>query len=87
METTKLSSKGQIIIPQIIREAYNWQAGVEFLVVDTGDGILLKPKTPFPATKIEDVAGCLTYNGPVISQTEMDAAVQKGILETWNDRS
>ncbi|MCP5095160.1 MAG: AbrB/MazE/SpoVT family DNA-binding domain-containing protein [Chloroflexi bacterium] len=87
MNTTKLSSKGQIIIPKSIREEYNWQPGVEFFIVDTGDGIFLKPKTPFPATTIDEVAGCLPYDGATVSQEKMDAAIQKGVLEHWNDRS
>jgi AbrB family looped-hinge helix DNA binding protein len=87
METTKLSSKGQIIIPKAVREAYNWQAGVEFFVVLTEDGILLKPKTPFPRTTIDEVAGILSYDGPRISSEEMDTAIRKGVLENWDDRS
>jgi AbrB family looped-hinge helix DNA binding protein len=43
MGTIKLSRKGQVIIPKALRETYNWQAGLEFMVIDTGDGILLKP--------------------------------------------
>ncbi len=33
------------------------------VVVDTGDGILLKPKTLFNETNISDVAPCLKYKG------------------------
>ena len=50
METTRLSSKGQVIIPKAVRSAHRWEAGLDFLVIDTGDGILLKPKAPFETT-------------------------------------
>jgi bifunctional DNA-binding transcriptional regulator/antitoxin component of YhaV-PrlF toxin-antitoxin module len=30
METTKLSSKGQVIIPKAMRAAHHWDAGQEF---------------------------------------------------------
>jgi AbrB family looped-hinge helix DNA binding protein len=86
METTKLSSKGQIIIPKRLREEYNWQAGVEFIVINTGNGILLRPKNPFPETTIEEVTGCLTYDGPPISITEMDEAISRRIREESNVR-
>jgi bifunctional DNA-binding transcriptional regulator/antitoxin component of YhaV-PrlF toxin-antitoxin module len=43
METTKLSSKGQIILPVSIRLANQWQAGVEFAVENTAEGVLLRP--------------------------------------------
>ena len=46
METTRLSSKGQIIIPKAIRQAYKWPVGQEFLVEQTEQGILLRPKSP-----------------------------------------
>ena len=38
METTKLSSKGQVILPVSIRLAKQWRAGVEFAVENTADG-------------------------------------------------
>lgn len=47
MEITKLSSEGQVIIPKFLREAHHWEVGQELIAIDTGDGILLKPKKPF----------------------------------------
>ncbi len=85
MNTTKLSSKGQIIIPKWLRENYNWQTGLEFKVIDTGDGILLKPAKPFPETTIADVAGCLKYEGRPITLEDMERAIETGVVESWND--
>ena len=84
MNTTTLSSKGQIIVPKWVRETYNWQAGLEFTVIVTEDGILLKPKRPFTATTIEDVAGCLAYDGLPKTIADMETAVQRGIAEAWH---
>nr|MBA2549451.1 AbrB/MazE/SpoVT family DNA-binding domain-containing protein [Burkholderiaceae bacterium] len=44
MESTKLSSKGQVILPAAIRTARRWTPGTEFAVLETADGVLLKPK-------------------------------------------
>ena len=85
MNTTKLSSKGQIIVPKWIRDANKWEAGLEFIVVDTGDGILLKPKRPFTPTTLEEVAGCLPYAGKAKTIEEMETAVQQGMAEDWHD--
>jgi len=41
MEITKLSSKGQIVIPEIIRE--DLEAGTPFIVSRHGELIILKP--------------------------------------------
>jgi AbrB family looped-hinge helix DNA binding protein len=85
METTKLSSKGQVIIPKPLRKAYHWEAGQELVVIDTGNGILLKPKTAFPETNIEDVISYLKYSGKTISIDDMEQAIQQGIKERFSD--
>ena len=59
METTRLSSKGQIVLPKSVREARSWKPGTEFAVDETSDGILLRPLRPFPPTSIAEVYGCL----------------------------
>ncbi len=86
MQTTRLSSKGQVIIPKPMRARHHWDTGQELLVIDTGDGILLKPKTPFPETSIQDVAACLAYDGEPKSLDEMDAAIARGVQESLHDR-
>ena len=71
METTKLSSKGQVIIPKApLRNAHCWEPGVELMVIDMGNGILLRPRTSFPATKLVIVAGM--FKGRVRPKTEAE---------------
>ncbi len=86
MNTTKLSSKGQIIIPKNIRKAHQWEIGQELTVIDVGDGILLKPKTPFATTEIDDVASCLKYSGQIVTIDEMEDAIKKGVMESIHGR-
>ncbi|NDJ19508.1 AbrB/MazE/SpoVT family DNA-binding domain-containing protein [Myxacorys almedinensis] len=86
METTTLSSDGQVTIPQVLREIHQWEVGQEFVAIDTGDGILLKPKTPFAETALDAVAGCLKHNGTPVSLEEMEDAIRRGVEETWHDR-
>ena len=78
METTRLSSKGQIIIPQTIRDAHRWQPGLEFYVIDTEQGLLLTPHMPFKPTSIEDVFGCVNYKGAKKSLKDMELGIEKG---------
>lgn len=75
MKTTKLSSKGQIILPASIRAANQWKAGLEFAVEDTGDGVLLRPLKPFAATTLGEVTGCAGYTGKAHTLEEMDKAI------------
>ena len=81
MQTTKLSSKGQIIIPKSLRNRYHWDIGQKLSVIDTGDGILLKTLQPFKNTDLEDVAGILKYSGKKISIDQMNKAIEKGAME------
>ncbi len=87
MEVTRLSSKGQVIIPKALRAAHHWEAGQELIAIDVGDGILLKPKKPFLQTTLAQVAGCLKYRGKPKSLDELENAICQGVIEQWHDRS
>ncbi|MGL5925782.1 AbrB/MazE/SpoVT family DNA-binding domain-containing protein [Chroococcidiopsis sp.] len=62
---------------------HGWEAGQELIVIDTGDGILLKPKKRFPETKLQNVAECLKYQGTPKSLSEMEDALRQGVAEQW----
>jgi AbrB family looped-hinge helix DNA binding protein len=59
METTKLSSKGQVILPKAVRDARHWRAGTEFIVEANGDGVLLRPLKALAPRTLATLAGCL----------------------------
>jgi AbrB family looped-hinge helix DNA binding protein len=42
LATTKLSSKGQVVIPEAVRDRLGLEAGVQFVVVAEGDVVVLK---------------------------------------------
>jgi len=44
--TTRLSSKGQVVIPEEIRRRLGLQTGVQFVVVGDGDTVVLKAVQP-----------------------------------------
>ena len=44
--TTKLSSKGQIVIPEEIRDNLKLKEGDQFVVIGQGDTVILKSITP-----------------------------------------
>lgn len=86
MTITRISSKGQVIIPKSVRDAHHWESGQELMVVDLGDGVLLKPKSPFPETHIDEVAGCLPYKGKTKTLADMDKAIAQGVKERFRGR-
>ena len=87
MKTTRMSSKGQVIIPKALRETHRWAEGQELIAIDMGDGILLKPKKPFPEMTLDNVAGCLKSRATPKSLEDMEDAIRQGVEELWNGNS
>lgn len=85
MTTTVLSSKGQVIIPKPVRTAHHWNPGDRLVVEDTAEGVLLKPATLFKRTTLDDVAGCLKWNGPAKTLKEMEDAITRGAQRAVDD--
>ncbi len=46
LATTKMSSKGQVVIPDEVRKRLNLKAGAQFVVVGENDVVILKAITP-----------------------------------------
>ena len=86
MDVVQISNEGKVLIPEALRTAHHWAAGQELTVIDVGDGILLKPKTPFLETTLEDVAGCLRFQGEPKSLDDFEEAIRLGVTEQFDDR-
>lgn len=72
---TKLSTKGQVVLPKSIRASHRWKPGTEFVIEVRDEGILLKPKSGAEARTWESLIGCVRYAGPRRTIKEMDDAV------------
>jgi AbrB family looped-hinge helix DNA binding protein len=75
MERTKLSSKGQVVLPKAIRDARRWRAGTELIVELEGDAVVLRAAMPFKPGTLDQVIGCLRYKGKAKTLEEMDGAI------------
>lgn len=84
METTLLSSKGQVIIPKSIRSSHHWKPGTRFVVEDVQGGVLLKPLNCFAATDLKSGLGCAGYKGVTKSLEEMQAAIDDEVARAWS---
>ena len=87
METVKLSSKGQIVIPKQFRQACHLSTGTEFSVALVNGEIRLQPLPYLKPTKHSQVAGCLhqpTRYALTASQT--DFAIEN-LLKHQDDSS
>ena len=72
---TKISTKGQVILPKSVRDHRKWGAGTKLIVEETADGVLLRAAPLFKPTTVDEVAGMLKYDGPPKTLEDMDAAV------------
>lgn len=77
--TTRLSTKGQLIIPKEIRDRHGWVAGMELSIEESAGGVMLRPaRELLPETTLADLVGCTGYRGPSRSLEEMEAAIVRG---------
>ena len=74
-QRTKISSRGQVVLPKAIRLHRNWPPGTELMVEDTPQGVMLKPVSPFTPTTMDEVFGIAKYDGPPVTIEEMDEGI------------
>lgn len=82
---TKLSSKGQVVIPKEIREKSNLSQGQVFRIEATPAGILLRPVTrKKKGLRLEDLQGFFNYTGRPLSDEELFQPVDYS--RDWNQK-
>lgn len=82
---TKLSAKGQVVIPKDVRDALGWPEGQKLLVTKSGGKAILEPAQP-PRERIsyeEFRRRVPKYVGPPVSIEDMDTAVAR----MWAERA
>jgi AbrB family looped-hinge helix DNA binding protein len=55
LATTKMSSKGQVVIPEEVRKRLNLKAGTQFVVVGENDVVILKAILPPSLHEFDDL--------------------------------
>ena len=63
METVKVSSKGQVVIPKSLRDSHRIHTGDSFIITAVGDELHLKPAPTVQQTNLKSVAGMLYQPG------------------------
>jgi AbrB family looped-hinge helix DNA binding protein len=81
MTTTRLSTKGQLILPKAVRDRHGWRPGTELEVEDFGESVVIRAAARVPETRLEDLVGCAGYSGPARTLEEMEEAVARGARE------
>ena len=77
--TTKLSSKGQVVIPEDIREQLHLKEGEQFVVIGQGDAVILKAITPPSMDEFKDLLkeARASAKKAKLNPSDVEAAVKK----------
>ncbi len=75
MITTKISSKGQVVLPKSLRDLIRWAPGTKLAVELKNNMVCLIPLNPFPPTTVEQVQASINYKGKKKTLADMDKGV------------
>jgi len=82
---TKISAKGQVVIPKPVRESLCWVEGDALEVVPVSDGVLLR-RAQNPQDKItiqQFMAEQPPFVGRPVTVEEMNEAIDRARAERW----
>ena len=81
MDNTRVSSKGQMIIPKRVREALGLKKGTELAVELLPEGgFAARPTATDLVARVRSIAGMLAHRGRPMSAAREKAAIQAAVL-------
>lgn len=91
VETTTLSTKGQVVIPEVMRESMHLKPGTKFIVVGAGDTVMLKKIEKPRFDKFDEMVEKMQENALVkrlskLSEEERTEEIQKLIDKHRKER-
>ena len=90
---TKLSAKGQIVIPKDVRDRMRLQVGEAFDVVERENEVVLRrrngrratPAAQAVADAVREIQSFYRYEGPPVSLEDMKSGIEQAIKEKWGE--
>ena len=80
-ESTKISAKGQVVLPAAIRRALGLEVGQTLRVTPTSNGVLLTPVTEKSGKTtdelLEELRSIYAHRGPPATIEDMERAVDR----------
>jgi AbrB family looped-hinge helix DNA binding protein len=86
---TRLSAKGQVVIPKDVRERLRWASGTKLELVEQGEAVSLRPvrrNNPFPPTTTQDVLDIPRWPGPAKSTEEISSLSNEALREIFAEQ-
>lgn len=93
LHSTRLSSKGQVVIPKDVRDRLRLREGDELSVEEVDDAIVLRVKRGAtaglfgPALAVDELLARLSglYTGPPVAEAEARRRQREGLRKRWTD--
>lgn len=89
MTIAKFSTKGQLVVPKELRDAYAFTPGSEVEFVQEPDGLKLRLRKPAGVrrTTLAEVSGMLAgrYKGPPLSDDDIKRRLEAAVREKWRN--
>jgi AbrB family looped-hinge helix DNA binding protein len=86
---TRISTKGQVVIPNEVRASKRWTPGTELEVIERPDGILLRAKKAVDPVAVEAAiaraVAVADYKGPYVPESEWNNGIRDYFRRTWKD--
>lgn len=73
---TRLSSKGQIVIPKNVRERLRWRPGMRLRIEASAEGVLLRTESASLDGLMDQLAGCLADDALSALEDEHRAEIE-----------
>ena len=81
-----LSTKGQVVIPKKVRDALNWKAGTDLILVMTNNGVILQAAPQKTGDNLAKLRGFIHYEGePVDLDTLCQSVDYQGDWQAKKD--
>ncbi|MBM4277946.1 MAG: AbrB/MazE/SpoVT family DNA-binding domain-containing protein [Deltaproteobacteria bacterium] len=79
LATTRMSSKGQVVIPEEVRNRLGLKAGMQFIVVGNRDAVILKTISAPSVKEFNDLIGQVRRQARRIGlkKSDIDAAIAR----------
>lgn len=88
---TKLSAKGQVVIPKGVRDRLGLTEGTVLDVIERGSEVVLRRQDGERTGKtardaLREIQSFYKYEGPPLSIEDMDRGVREAVAKKWRDR-
>ncbi len=82
---TRMSDKGQVILPKALRERRGWTAGTEFRIEERPEGVYLRPTVAEAPATMDETFGRLRPAKKIVSIEDMQEAMLEEARRRWSD--